>query len=109
MARRFQASSSVHEAIADAAHGVEALRGGAEFFTQAAHMDIDRACIHEVVAFPDFAQELLARLDPASALGQQEQELEFSGRKIDRLAARRDLVRCIAARLPKAAGSAAGW
>ena len=49
-------------------------------------MHIDRARVAEVVKAPDIVQELCAGKDPVRALGQEIQQLDLLGRRIDMLA-----------------------
>ena len=62
------------------------LRGGADFFAEAAHVGIHSAGIDEGIVFPDIAEELVAGLDASGALGEDGEELEFGGSEVDGLA-----------------------
>ena len=75
------------ETITYATDGIEIFSGCAELFTKAAHMGINGARIDHAVVLPDIAQQLLAGLNPAAALGQHAQQLELGSGQCDLFAA----------------------
>src|SRR5262245_33655379 len=80
-----RAASFVDKSVAYAAQRVEISGGGAELFAEAAHVRVHGARVNGRIVAPDVAEKLLARLDPAPALGQDGEQFEFGGRQVDGL------------------------